>query len=292
MTEGVTGLDLVRAQLLVASGEPPALAGRGEISQRGRSRQGAASARKIRRKASCRRPGRLTEYREPQLPGVRVDSGVVEVAAKSPRYWSDDVASVIATAESRAVGHPRRPRGGSCGRFASRGIRSNLGFPGCGCSNPTPFYAARSMRGFLDREGAEVCEGLRRREHPGGSRSGWSRDSYRVFCPSERSQAGRVRPRNAHRGAQSSTGARSRPGGGNESSSKVARLLSAPMPATVIKIAVKPADAVKPRSDVVVLLEAMKMELPLRAEADGHRRRHPVPRGRTGASRRAALELQ
>ena len=45
-------------------------------------------------------------------------------------------------------------------------------------------------------------------------------------------------------------------------------VLSAPMPATIIEVRVKPGDAVK-KSDVVVLLEAMKMELPIRAVSDG-----------------------
>jgi biotin carboxyl carrier protein len=44
--------------------------------------------------------------------------------------------------------------------------------------------------------------------------------------------------------------------------------LSAPMPATIIEVRVKPGDAVK-KGDVVVLLEAMKMELPIRAVGDG-----------------------
>jgi biotin carboxyl carrier protein len=39
------------------------------------------------------------------------------------------------------------------------------------------------------------------------------------------------------------------------------------MPATVIKIDVKEGDRVR-KGDVVVLLEAMKMELPVRAPAD------------------------
>jgi biotin carboxyl carrier protein len=43
--------------------------------------------------------------------------------------------------------------------------------------------------------------------------------------------------------------------------------LRAPMPATVIKVWVRPGDAVK-KGDVVVLLEAMKMELPIRAPGD------------------------
>jgi biotin carboxyl carrier protein len=41
----------------------------------------------------------------------------------------------------------------------------------------------------------------------------------------------------------------------------------APMPSTVIRVQVKPGDAVK-KGDIVVLLEAMKMELPVRALGD------------------------
>ena len=44
--------------------------------------------------------------------------------------------------------------------------------------------------------------------------------------------------------------------------------LAAPMPATIIELRVKLGDAVK-KGDVVVLLEAMKMELPIRAAGDG-----------------------
>jgi len=39
------------------------------------------------------------------------------------------------------------------------------------------------------------------------------------------------------------------------------------MPATVVKVLAQPGDAVK-KGDVVILLEAMKMELPIRAPAD------------------------
>jgi biotin carboxyl carrier protein len=44
--------------------------------------------------------------------------------------------------------------------------------------------------------------------------------------------------------------------------------LSAPMPATVIKILVEAGQAVK-KGDTLILLEAMKMELPVRAPGDG-----------------------
>jgi len=44
--------------------------------------------------------------------------------------------------------------------------------------------------------------------------------------------------------------------------------LAAPMPATVIRVEVSPGARVR-RGDTLVILEAMKMELPIRADADG-----------------------
>lgn len=60
--------------------------------------------------------------------------------------------------------------------------------------------------------------------------------------------------------------------GRREGSRRAARVcgpqtLTAPMPATVIKVLVQAGASVK-KGDTVILLEAMKMELPLRAPAD------------------------
>jgi biotin carboxyl carrier protein len=44
--------------------------------------------------------------------------------------------------------------------------------------------------------------------------------------------------------------------------------LTAPMPATVLKISVEPGQTVR-KGDTLLVLEAMKMELPVRAAADG-----------------------
>jgi 3-methylcrotonyl-CoA carboxylase alpha subunit len=46
-----------------------------------------------------------------------------------------------------------------------------------------------------------------------------------------------------------------------------AHLIAAPMPATVIKVLVSAGQAIK-KGDTVVVLEAMKMELPIRATGD------------------------
>jgi acetyl/propionyl-CoA carboxylase alpha subunit len=44
--------------------------------------------------------------------------------------------------------------------------------------------------------------------------------------------------------------------------------LTAPMPATVVQVKVAPGDTVT-RGDILIVLEAMKMELPVRATTDG-----------------------
>jgi biotin carboxyl carrier protein len=55
--------------------------------------------------------------------------------------------------------------------------------------------------------------------------------------------------------------ARDKPAAGHDT-------LSAPMPATVLRLLVSPGTAVQ-RGETVMVLEAMKMELPIRAERDG-----------------------
>lgn len=49
---------------------------------------------------------------------------------------------------------------------------------------------------------------------------------------------------------------------------RIGQTLAAPMPATVVKVLIGPGAIVK-KGDAMIVLEAMKMELPLRASADG-----------------------
>jgi 3-methylcrotonyl-CoA carboxylase alpha subunit len=52
------------------------------------------------------------------------------------------------------------------------------------------------------------------------------------------------------------------------SSSDAHQSLSAPMPATVLKVLTEPGATVR-KGDTLLILEAMKMELPVRCDADG-----------------------
>ena len=63
--------------------------------------------------------------------------------------------------------------------------------------------------------------------------------------------------------------------------------ITAPMPGTVIRVLVAPGDEVAARQPLVVV-EAMKMEMPLIAPRPGRRSRRPRDRGRHGRARRGA----
>jgi len=58
------------------------------------------------------------------------------------------------------------------------------------------------------------------------------------------------------------------PAGRRRRARAIAGSLTAPMPATVRRIEAKPGQTVR-RGDILIVLEAMKMELPVRAPADG-----------------------
>ena len=120
ITEEVTGLDLVRAQISVAAGEPLPWS-QAEIGQRGH-------AIEVRIYAEDPANGYLPQagpvllYREPSMPGVRVDSGISQGSDVSVHY-DPLLAKLVARGETRDAA--RRRAIAALRAFPILGLRTN-----------------------------------------------------------------------------------------------------------------------------------------------------------------------
>jgi acetyl-CoA carboxylase, biotin carboxylase subunit len=106
VTEVLTGVDLAREQLRISAGEGLRATGRAEL-------RGHALEFRINAEDPARdfmpSPGRVTRFRPPLGPGVRIDTHVVE-GYSIPPFYDSLVAKVIVWAEDRqaALGRARR----------------------------------------------------------------------------------------------------------------------------------------------------------------------------------------
>src|SRR5471032_2215497 len=245
VTEQVTGLDLVRAQLLVANGEPLPWT-QTQVTQRGHAIEARIYAEDP-AQGFLPQAGRITRYREPQRPGIRVDSGVVEGGEVSVHY-DPMIAKVIATAETRTLAIARLCA--ALREFHIAGIKTNRTFL-LAILESDAFRDGTIDTAFLDRESAAIAATLPAEPKFAIGTQQSAIPSFDPWAP----------------GAQTVTARAARPSS-RRTATSAAGTVTAPMPATVIKVQVKAGDAVK-KGDVVVVLEAMKMELPLRALGDG-----------------------
>ena len=84
VTEMVSGVDIVREQVLVAAGEALSLS-QEDVDLRGHAIECRINAEAAHKKFAPA-PGAITTYREPAGPGVRVDSGVEAGSEVTPMY--------------------------------------------------------------------------------------------------------------------------------------------------------------------------------------------------------------
>jgi len=106
VTELVTGVDLVRAQLRVAAGEPLDRVGRAE-------RRGHAIEMRINAEDPARgfapSPGLVRRFRPPLGPGVRVDTAIQD-GLEIPPYYDSLIAKVIVVDDDRPAAIARAAR--------------------------------------------------------------------------------------------------------------------------------------------------------------------------------------
>jgi len=274
VSEEVTGLDLVREMFRIAAGEP---LGFDDPSVQGHSIEFRINAEDPGR-GFLPAPGTLAAWRPPTGPGVRVDDGYL-AGMTVPGAFDSLIAKIVVTGSDRNTALARSRRAlaelevdgmptvvpfhravlndpaftASDGHFGvhTRWIETEFSgqiAPYAGESTPAP-EAEEKTRVVVEVDGKRlevvVPAGL------GGSKAA---GAGRAVQPGKSG-----RPGNSGRGG--SGAARSGDGQSGEA-------LTSPMQGTIVKVAVAAGDEVR-AGDLVVVLEAMKMEQPINAHRAG-----------------------
>jgi acetyl-CoA carboxylase biotin carboxylase subunit len=151
VTEAVAGVDLVHAQLRVASGEGLPWA-QADLHQRGH----AIECRVYAEDPSAGylpQAGRILLYRPPARPGVRLDTGVAEGSDVTVHY-DPMIAKVIAHAETRQAAIDRMRA--ALADFRILGVPTNMAFL-LAVLDSAAFRAGRITTAYLDEDGAELA---------------------------------------------------------------------------------------------------------------------------------------
>ena len=147
VTELVAGVDLVHAQLRIASGEPLPWT-QDALSQRGHAIECRIYAEDP-AQDFLPQAGRLLMYREPVGPGIRVDAGVTEGSEVSV-FYDPMLAKLIVHGESREAAIARAID--ALRRYIVLGIRTNIPFL-LNILESEAFRSGNVHTGFLDGEG-------------------------------------------------------------------------------------------------------------------------------------------
>jgi acetyl-CoA/propionyl-CoA/long-chain acyl-CoA carboxylase, biotin carboxylase, biotin carboxyl carrier protein len=261
VTELVAGIDLVRAQVRIALGEPLELA-QEDVRLRGHAIECRINAEDP-SAGFLPSPGTVTVYREPSGPGVRVDSGVAAGSVISPLY-DPMVAKLIVHGADRddAIGKMLR----ALGEYRIGGVKTLIGFHKALLSHPcfragetchgiveSPELAARAEElGVEETAGAAVASGGATVERVTWAEVDGRRVEVKVHVPEPGyRELGRRRRERAARGSGAGAGA-----------------VVSPMQGTVLDVKVALGDTVE-AGQVLCVIEAMKMENEVTAVVGG-----------------------
>jgi acetyl-CoA/propionyl-CoA carboxylase biotin carboxyl carrier protein len=270
VSEEVTGIDLVREMFRIAEGQE---LGYDDPEIRGHSIEFRINGEDAGRNF-LPTPGPVTAFRPPSGPGVRVDSGV-ESGSVIGQNFDSLLAKLIVTGADRPQAMERSRR--ALAEFTVEGLATVLPFHRAVVSDPafapevgqTPFTIhTRWIETEWDNT-ISPFDGAAEAEEPAGrQRVTVEVDGKRLevalpaalaVTAAPAGGAGAARP-SAHRGG--------RKGGAGAAAGASGTALSSPMQGTIVKIAVSDGDQVA-AGDLVVVLEAMKMEQPLNAHKAG-----------------------
>jgi acetyl-CoA/propionyl-CoA carboxylase biotin carboxyl carrier protein len=263
VTELVTGLDLVREQVLIAAGEPLSLS-QDEVRLSGHAIECRINAEDPSR-GFLPSPGRVTGYREPAGPGVRVDSGVTE-GSEVPALYDPMIAKLCVHGRDRE--HARRRMLRALDEYVVEGVTTLVGFHRALLSHPC-FVEGETCHGVVESEMlAERAEQLSHETttiaRPADGRS--SRASTTTFeLDGRRFEATLLRPEPPHAALARRRRERARHGGPHGAARET---VVSPMQGTVLSVAVADGDAVEP-GQVLCIVEAMKMENEISAHRAG-----------------------
>jgi acetyl-CoA/propionyl-CoA carboxylase, biotin carboxylase, biotin carboxyl carrier protein len=262
VSEEVTGLDLVREMFRIADGEP---LGYDDPPARGHSIEFRINAEDPGRNF-LPAPGTITTWNPPSGPGVRLDSGY-GAGQTVPQVFDSLIAKLIVTGASRAQALQRAAR--ALAEFEVGGMPTVLPFHRAVVADPA--FAGEPLRVHTrwieteftapmpSQDPAETAEAAEREAitvEVGGKR-------LEVVVPAVLGSTALPRARGVPGGRPAGPARRrAAPGGGSGDT------LVSPMQGTIVKIAVADGERVS-AGDVVVVLEAMKMEQPLTAHKDG-----------------------
>jgi acetyl-CoA/propionyl-CoA carboxylase biotin carboxyl carrier protein len=282
VSEEVTGIDLVREMFRIAEGEP---LGYDDPPARGHSIEFRINAEDPGRNF-LPAPGTITAWNPASGPGVRVDSGY-RAGMTVPQVYDSLIAKLIVTGASRAEALQRSAR--ALAEFEVAGMPTVLPFHRAVVADPA--FAGEPLRVHTrwietefdtpmpaqeTAEAAEPAERERLTVEVGGKR-------LEVVVPAGLGVAGGTGSQGAERSRGGGRSRRSAPASGGAT-------LVSPMQGTIVKIAASEGQRVS-AGDVIVVLEAMKMEQPLTAHKDGTVTGLAVEVGQTVSAGAAICEL-
>ena len=252
VTELVTGLDLVREQVLIAAGEPLSLS-QEDVRLRGHAIECRINAEDP-STGFLPTPGRITGYREPAGPGVRVDSGVRE-GSEVVGLYDPLVAKLCVHGVDRE--HARRRMLRALGEYEIEGIETLVGFHRALLAHAC-FAAGETCHGVV--ESKELAEEAERLSHlttkvPAASDGRVQGRNIQAEVEGRRFEITLLEPEPPH--AELARRRRHRAQQGHHGAARDA--IVTPMQGTVLAVEVAEGDEVEP-GQVVCVVEAMKME--------------------------------